>query len=230
VEDKVPTHISFVLDGNRRWAKRQGLPTLEGHLQGLDAVFNVIRWCQEAGVKYLTTYAFSTENWNRAPEELDYLFNVVFQHGFQRYTPQVVASNVRVNLFGDIKRFPKGMQDSIVSMLERTTDNTGLIWNVCLDYGGRAELVRATQKIVEAGMRPEDITEEVISSNLFSAGMPEPDLMIRTGGEHRISNFLLWQQAYTEFYFPETGLPGFTKEEFDKALEWYASRDRRYGK
>jgi len=230
VNTQIPQHISFVLDGNRRWAKAQGLPTLQGHLKGLDAVFRIIQWCDEVGVKYLTTYAFSTENWDRTPKELDYLFNIVFQQGFNKYTPQLVANNVKVNLFGSWDKFPQGMRDSIRRMIEQTANNTGIVWNVCLDYGGRAEIIRAVKQIIEQGQRVEDVDDQLIANNLFSAGMPDPDLMIRTGGEHRVSNFLLWQQAYTEFYFPEVGLPGFTREEFDKALEWYASRDRRYGK
>jgi len=219
-----------VLDGNRRWAKAQGLPTLEGHLRGLDAVFDVVQWCSEAGVKYLTTYAFSTENWDRIPEELDYLFNIVFQQGFRKYLPQLVEKNVKVNLFGQLEKFPAGMQQSVREMLEKTTSNTGLVWNVCLDYGGRAEIIRAIKKIVSRGMAAEAIDETAVAENLYSAGMPDPDLMIRTGGEHRVSNFLLWQQAYTEFYFPDVYLPDFSREEFNKALEWYAGRERRYGK
>lgn len=228
--DQVPTHISFVLDGNRRWAKQQGLPIWEGHRRGLDAVFEIIRWCSEAGVKYLTTYAFSTENWNRTPGELDYLFNIVFRQGFKKYLPKLIEDNVKVNLFGQSERFPGGMRASIREMLEKTAGNAGLVWNVCLDYGGRAEITRAVKDIVSTGISAEDITEQTVAEHLFSAGMPDPDLMIRTGGEQRMSNFLLWQHAYTELYFPKIYLPGFAKADFDAALEWYANRDRRYGK
>lgn len=230
MEKQIPTHISFVLDGNRRWAKASGLSALEGHLKGLEATFNIIQWCGEAGVQYLTTYAFSTENWNRSTEELNYLFNVVFQEGFKKYLPGLMANNVKVNLFGEIDKFPQGMQNSIKEMLTKTDSNTGLVWNVCLDYGGRAEIVRAVKQIAAQGIALENISEQIVGDQLYSAGMPDPDLMIRTGGEQRVSNFLLWQQAYTEFYFAEVGLPGFSRTEFDKALEWYANRDRRYGK
>lgn len=179
-------------------------------------------------MKYLTTYAFSTENWDRAAEELNYLFGVIFPMGFKKYLPKLLENNVKVNLFGQLDKFPAGMQASVKEMLEQTANNTGLVWNVCLDYGGRAEIARAVKKLVEAGVS--DVTEDTIGEQLFSVGMPDPDLMIRTGGEQRMSNFLLWQQAYTELYFTKVGLPGFTREEFYKALEWYASRERRYGK
>ncbi len=225
-----PQHISFVLDGNRRWAKAQGLPTLEGHLRGTDAVFNIIQWCSEVGVKYLTTYAFSTENWDRPQEELNYLFGIVFEQGIKKYLPQLLKDNVKVNLFGRLDRFPAKMQAVINDLLAKTAGGTGLIWNVCMDYGGRAEIIQAVKKIVEAGVVPEEITDQAITNQMYSAGVPDPDLMIRTGGEHRLSNFLLWQHAYTELYFAEIYLPAFSKKDFDEALEWYANRERRYGK
>lgn len=230
VNTQIPKHISFVLDGNRRWAKAHGVSTLEGHLKGLDTVFSIIQWSSQAGVQYLTTYAFSTENWTRTAEELGYLFTVVFDQGLRKYLPQLIADNVKVNLFGDLEKFPDSMQSGIREVLDKTANNTGLIWNLCLDYGGRAELVRAVRKIVLDNIPAEKIDEATIADRLYSAGMPDPDLMIRTGGEQRLSNFLLWQHAYTEFYCPEVGLPGFTRQDFNQALEWYANRDRRYGK
>jgi len=230
MNEHIPRHISFVLDGNRRWARSSNLSTLEGHLRGLDAVFNIIQWSQDVGVEYLTTYAFSTENWNRTSEELGYLFGMVFEQGLKRYLPTLIKNNVRVNLFGQLERFPQGMRVGVEDMLRKTAQNTGLVWNLCLDYGGRAEIVRAIKRLVIAGVPVEEIDEQTVADQLYSANMPDPDLMIRTGGEQRLSNFLLWQHAYTEFYYPEVGLPGFTRQDFDAALQWYARRDRRFGK
>ena len=226
----VPRHIAFILDGNRRWAKAQGLPTLHGHMKGMDRVEDLAKWCSDAGVKYLTAYAFSTENWNRTQEELGYLFNEVFDKGFSEKFPKFKAENIRVNVFGELAKFPEKMQKGIRNLVEQTKDCTGLIFNVCLNYGGRTELIRAIKKIMEEGIPVSEIDEKTVSEHLYSAGMPDPDLMIRAGGEHRVSGFLLWQQAYTELYFPKAFLPGFTKQDFDEALEWYATRERRYGK
>ncbi len=227
---QVPQHISFVLDGNRRWAKAQGLSTLEGHLRGMENLMSIAQWCGEADIKYLTVYAFSTENWNRGEEELAYLFGTVFTKAFAEKFDLLNEKNIKVNIFGELQRFPEKMRRGIEKVIDTTKTNTGAVLNICLDYGGRAELIRVAKKIVEAGMAPEDITEQTIADQLYSAGMPDPDLMIRTGGEHRLSNFLLWQHAYTELYFPEVYLPAFSKKDFDEALEWYASRERRYGK
>lgn len=226
----VPQHIAFILDGNRRWARSQGLPTLQGHMKGMDRVEDLAKWCNDAGVKYLTVYAFSTENWDRTQEELNYLFNQVFDKGFSERFPKFKAENIKVNVFGELDKFPEKMQKGIRNLIEETKDCTGLVFNICLNYGGRTELVRAIKKIVEERIPTGKIEEKTVSDRLYSAGMPDPDLMIRTGGEHRVSGFLLWQQAYTELYFPKVFLPGFTKQDFDEALEWYATRERRYGK
>ncbi|MDD5606130.1 MAG: polyprenyl diphosphate synthase [Patescibacteria group bacterium] len=226
----LPQHIAFVLDGNRRWARAQGLPTLEGHMRGMENIENIAQWCIEKDIKYLTMYAFSTENWDRSPEELDYLFNKVFVTGFRTYMERLAKENVKINIFGEIERFPEKMRAAIKQMVADSQNNTGLNMNFCLDYGGRAEIIRAVKNIVQEGIVPEKIDEAVIANHLYSAGMPDPDLMIRTGGEHRLSGFLLWQMSYTEFYFPQICLPGFTKQDFEEALEWYASRDRRHGK
>lgn len=226
----LPQHIAFVLDGNRRWAKAQGFSTLEGHMEGMKNIENISNWCMDRGVKYLTMYAFSTENWNRSAEELDYLFNTVFVTGFNTYMQRLIDLGVKVRVFGEIDRFPQKMQDSIKNMLEKSKDNTGLNMNFCLNYGGRTEIVRAIKNIIKEGIEADAITDETVAQHLYSAGMPDPDLMIRTGGEHRLSGFLLWQMAYAELYITPVALPGFTKENFNEALEWYAGRDRRYGK
>ncbi len=225
-----PQHISFILDGNRRWARREGLPIYQGHMKGMDNVENIMDWCIEEGVTHLTVYAFSTENWDREEEELNYLFTKVYNFGFSEKFPKYHKKNVKVNLFGSLDRFPKKMQEGIWDLVNKTKDNTGLVLNVCLDYGGKLEITKAVKEIVAAGTAAEDITSDLIESHLYSAGMPPIDMMIRTGGEHRLSNFLLWQHAYTELYFPTKFLPEFSKEDFAEALEWYASRERRYGK
>lgn len=229
MDKKIPQHIAFILDGNRRWAREKGLPILIGHMKGMDNVENIIDWCIEVDIKYLTVYAFSTENWDRTQEELSYLFNEVFEKGFSEKFPRFNEQNIKVNIFGDLKKFPEKMQKGINNLREETKNNTGLIFNVCLNYGGRTEIVRAVKNIVSEGISVEKINDETIANHLYTAGMPDPDLMIRTGGERRVSGFLLWQQAYTELYFPKAYLPGFNRAEFDKALDWYAARDRRHG-
>ena len=226
---KIPQHIAFILDGNRRWARAQGLPTLQGHMEGMNNVERIGDWCIEAGVKYLTVYAFSTENWKRSQEELNYLFTTVFDRAFVNKFKKFNEKNIKVNVFGELEKFPEKMCKGMKDLVEQTRNNTGLIFNVCLNYGGRPEIVRAVKNIVKKGIPANKINEEVVANHLYSAGMPDPDLMIRTGGERRLSGFLLWQQAYTELYFPEVFLPGFSKNDFNKALAWYASRDRRHG-
>jgi len=230
MKKKIPQHLAFILDGNRRWARAQGLPALMGHMKGMDNTERIGDWCAEVGIKYFTVYAFSTENWNRSQEELDYLFTTVFNKAFVDKFKKFNEKNIKVNVFGELEKFPEKMCKGMQNLVEQTKDNTGLVFNVCLNYGGRAELVRAVKNIVSSGIPANQINEETVANHLYSAGMPDPDLMIRTGGAQRVSGFLLWQQAYTELYFPEVFLPGFTREDFDKALEWYSSRDRRYGK
>lgn len=226
----VPQHVSFILDGNRRWAKREGLSNVEGHMRGMDKTFELVDWCLEKGISYLTVYAFSTENWNRSEEELDYLFNKVMLWGFDRYIKELGTRDVRVNIFGSLDGFPKVMQDKVRETVEKTAHNSGVKFNICLDYGGRSEITRAVKKILEEGIKAEDLQETDIAQRLYSAGIPDPDLMIRTGGEQRVSNFLIWQQAYTEMYFPSKFLPEFTKEDFEEALKWYSDRRRNFGK
>lgn len=230
MNDNLPKHIAIILDGNRRWARSQGLPTLQGHMKGMDRVEDIAQWCKEKGIKYLTVYAFSTENWNRTPGELNYLFNQVFDKGFAEKFPKFKKENIKVNIFGELDRFPEKLQKGIKNLAEETKDCDGVIFNVCLNYGGRAEIIRAAKQIVQEGIPADKIDEKVFTDHLYSVGMPDPDLMIRTGGEHRLSGFLPWQQAYTELYFPKVFLPGFTKQDFEEALEWYAGRERRYGK
>lgn len=226
----IPQHIAFILDGNRRWAKDRGLPAWQGHLKALDTLDELVYWCRETGVKYLTVYAFSTENWGRPEEELGHLFGEVLTEGVTEKFPRLHEQNIRVNVLGRLDRFPPKMQTAIGDIIEKTKSNTGLVFNWCLDYGGRSELVRAGQEITRQQIPADQITEDIVSAHLYSAGVPDPDLVIRTSGEQRLSGFLLWQNAYAELYFPKVYFPAFTKTDFDEALTWYAGRDRRYGK
>ncbi|OGB73811.1 di-trans,poly-cis-decaprenylcistransferase [candidate division Kazan bacterium RIFCSPHIGHO2_01_FULL_44_14] len=226
----IPQHIAFIVDGNRRWAKERGLPVWEGHMQGMETMERVLDWCDKAGVKYVTTYLFSTENWGRGEQELNYLFGDIFTKAFKEKFPRLIEQNIRFNIFGEIDRFPESMRRGLINLVEKTRANTGLVWNACLNYGGRAELVRAVQQIIKSQMPSEQITKQTIADNLYSAGIPDPDLIIRTSGEQRLSGFLLWQGSYAELYFPEVYFPAFTKADLEQALQWYADRDRRYGK
>lgn len=199
-------------------------------MQGMENLEQVLDWCGEVGVKYVTTYLFSTENWGRNEQELYYLFNNVFTRAFKEKFPRLIEQNIKFNIFGEIDKFPVGMQQGLTELMEKTRNNTGLVWNACLNYGGRAELVRAVRQIVATGTTVDQITEQTIADNLYSVNIPDPDLVIRTSGEHRLSGFLLWQNAYAELYFPKVFFPAFSKDDFMSAIEWYANRERRYGK
>lgn len=229
---KVPAHIAIILDGNGRWAKAKGLPRKAGHVQGAK---NVEKICEEAyklGVQYLTVYAFSTENWNRPQDEVDALMQLLRNY-MKTCLKTAEKNNMCVRVIGDKTRLADDIRESIAQLEEASKDNTGLHFQIALNYGSRDEITRAVKKIakrIEAGeLSCDDITEEVIEGELDTAGIPAPDLMIRTSGEQRISNYLLWQLAYAEFYFTPVPWPDFTKEELVKAIESYQSRDRRYG-
>ena len=213
---KIPQHVAIILDGNGRWAKAKGMPRNYGHVQGAK---NVERICEEAynmGIKYLTVYAFSTENWKRSKDEVDALMTLLRNY-------------MKVRVIGDKTGLAQDIQDSIANLEEESKDQDGLNFTIAINYGSRDEIRRAVTKIVEEGIRPEDITEETISDHLDTAGIPDPDLLIRTSGELRLSNYLMWQLAYTEFYFTDVPWPDFNKRELEKAIEKYNGRDRRYG-
>jgi len=230
--ENLPKHIAIILDGNRRWAKSQGLAPKEGHKEGSQNVKRITKFANKLGIKYLTLYAFSTENWKRTEEEVSALMFLL-----EKYLKEVLESddleNVKFNIIGDISVLSKKLQDYIEQAKEKSKNNTGLQLNIAFNYGGRAELVRAMKQIaadVETGkLNVEDITEEVISNNLYTKGQPDPDLLIRTSGEIRTSNFLPWQIVYSEFYFPTKHWPEFNEDDFVEAIKEYQKRNRRFG-
>ena len=227
--ERVPRHIAVIMDGNGRWAKKRGLPRLLGHRQGTENLRRIIKACVRAGVRYLTIYAFSTENWGRPQDELKGLMQI-FNDAFVNEISELVREGVRILHIGQREGIPADLLNKIDQAVERSEDNRRLILSVGLNYGGRNEIMHAVRKIVASGVAPEEVTESLISENLFTAGTPDPDLVIRTSGEYRISNFLFWQSAYAEWDFPETLWPDFGVEELYASIERYAKRDRRFGK
>ena len=229
----IPSHVAIIMDGNGRWAKQRGLPRTEGHIRGQDALRTTLRAAARRGIKYLTVYTFSTENWSRPQEEVDALMSILVS-AIHAETPQLIAEGVRMSAIGDLSRLPQQAQDSLAESIELTKDGAQITLILALSYSSRDEIRRASQRLAAeaaAGrLRPEEITEELISSYLDTAEYPDPDLVIRTGGEERISNYLLWQSAYSELYFSETYWPDFGQEALDEALAAYASRERRFGK
>lgn len=231
-ELKIPQHVAIILDGNGRWAKAKGLPRNYGHKQGGKAVEVVAEAAYRMGIKYLTVYAFSTENWNRPQDEVDALMKLLRNY-MENCLKNAEKNRMRVRVIGDKTRLDADIQQKIAELEEASKDYDGLNFQIAINYGGKDEIRRAVTKLakkVENGeIKAEDITEEMISESLDTHGIPEPDLLIRTCNEQRISNFLLWQLAYTEFYFTPVAWPDFDKEELEKAVRAYTQRDRRYG-
>lgn len=232
LEYKVPQHIAIIMDGNGRWAKKKHMPRNYGHSQGSKIVEKIGKEAYDMGVKYMTVYAFSTENWTRPKEEVDKLMELL--HDFLKdCIKKSKKNNMRVRVIGDITKLEPDLQKSIVEVEEVSKDNTGLNFQVALNYGGRDEITRAMRKIaqevVDGKVKPEEITETMIIDNLDTATIPDPDLLIRTSGEMRLSNFLPWQLAYTEFYFTDVLWPDFNKKELQKAIDYYNGRERRFG-
>jgi len=225
---QVPTHVAIIMDGNGRWAIKRGLPRLAGHKAGTDNLRRIIEACVEFGVKYLTIYAFSTENWGRPSEEVEGLMRI-FEDVIERELNELDKQGVQIHHIGRLERLAPNLQEKVFNAMEITRHNDKLILCVAWNYGGRDEIVYAIQHMLKDGIRPEDVTPELVSQYLFTAGIPDPDLVIRTSGELRISNFLIWQTAYSEWYITPTFWPDFGKEEFHKALEAFSQRDRRYG-
>jgi undecaprenyl diphosphate synthase len=221
------------MDGNGRWAKRQGLARMFGHRQGVETVHNITEAAADLGIEYLTLYAFSTENWNRPKEEVDALMSLLVDT-IAKETPTLMKNNIRLSTIGDLSRLPDNAQQKFLSCMEQTAANTGLNLVIALSYSARWEIIQATRRIAAAIQRgemlAEDISEEVIAAHMTTAEMPDPDLLIRTSGELRISNFLLWQLAYSELYFTDCLWPEFTNEEFYRAIVDYQHRERRFGK
>ena len=231
--DRMPRHVAIIMDGNGRWAKRQGLARMFGHRQGVETVHRITEAAAELGISYMTLYAFSTENWNRPKEEVDALMSLLVDT-IAKETPTLMKNNVRLQTIGDLSRLPQATRDNFLSCIVETSGNTGLTLVIALSYSARWELIRATQqiaaKVKDGEMLIEDINEEVIGAYLTTSDMPDPDLLIRTSGELRISNFLLWQLAYSELYFTDCLWPEFTTEEFYRAILDYQHRERRFGK
>lgn len=231
--ERLPEHIAVIMDGNGRWAKQQGKMRVFGHQHGVDAVRNTTEACAELGVKYLTLYAFSTENWNRSSFEVDALMSLL-ANALRNELKTLNDNNIRLNAIGDLKRLPKSQYDALMYAIDNTKNNTRMTLTLCLSYSGRWELVQAMRNIAEnvqkGSLKPDQIDEALISNSLATAGMPDPDLMIRTSGEERISNYLLWQLAYSELYFTKKLWPDFSKEDLYEAILNYQSRERRFGK
>jgi undecaprenyl diphosphate synthase len=226
--ENLPRHIGFIMDGNGRWAKQRGLPRLAGHRAGAENLRRVLRACGEWGIKYVTIYAFSTENWGRPKEEVEGLLNLLDQY-IDKELPELVKEGVQVRHIGRMDGVPERLQEKIRQAVEATKGNERLILCVAFNYGGRAEIVDAVRKIIAEGYKPEEVDEDLISSHLYTAGIPDPDLIIRTAGEMRLSNFLLWQSAYAEYYSTPVYWPDFDEEELYKALLDFSRRERRFG-
>ena len=226
---KIPQHIAIIMDGNGRWAKQRKLPRIAGHKQGAESLREAVITCAELGVKYLTVYAFSTENWRRPQEEVDFLMGL-FAQSIDNRMGELIKNNVRLRFLGRLQDFSPELQQKMKSAMEKLVHNTGVNLQVMVSYGGRAELVDAFRRMTNDKLTNEQINEETISSYLYTAGIPDPDLLIRTASEERISNFLLWQIAYAEIYVTETLWPDFRREQLLAAIEEYNKRERRFGK
>lgn len=229
---KLPQHIAIIMDGNGRWAKSRGLERHEGHVEGVTTVRRITEAASEVGIKYLTLYTFSTENWNRPKEEVDALMNLVVI-AIERETADLIKNNVRLNMIGDFSRMPRFAYERLNKCIEDTYRCTGLTLILAISYSSRWEITEAVRKIseqiTERRLTPAEITPETVSENLATAAYPDPDLLIRTGGDFRISNFLLWQLAYAEIYVTPVFWPDFSKEDFFQAIKQYQSRERRFG-
>ncbi len=230
--ERIPVHIAAVMDGNGRWAQKRGLPRTAGHSAGSEAFQNAAEYLQSLGVKYFTVYTFSTENWKRPEEEVGAIMGLLERY-LKKAIREMAQKNIRLTFFGDLEPLSDSLKRLIEETREISRHTTGMQVNVCLNYGGRDEIVRAARKLAqdcaEGKLDPADISEEMLGGSLYSAGVPDPDLMIRPGGELRLSNFLLWQNAYTEFYFTDTLWPDMDESELDRAIAAYQGRKRRFG-
>ena len=225
----VPAHIAIIMDGNGRWALKRGLPRLAGHRAGTENLRRIIRACVEFGIKYLTIYAFSTENWGRPREEVDGLMHIL-EDVIDRELEELNKEGVQMRHIGHLERLDPKLQEKVLEAIELTKNNDRLILNVAFNYGGRDEIVCAIQRILEDGVNPEQVDADLVSRYMFTAGVPDPDLIIRTSGEQRMSNFLIWQGVYAEWYITPVYWPEFDREQLKAAIEDYGSRNRRFGK
>ena len=231
-KEAMPRHIAIIMDGNRRWAKTKGKPVSYGHKEGAKTLEKIVRYANKIGLEYITVYAFSTENWKRTEDEVKALM-MLLQNYLDDYSKRADTENIKVKILGDISALSMGMQKSIQKCMERTKDNTGVTFNIAINYGGRDELVKAIKEIADEVQKKEiqvsDITEKMIASHLYTKGEPEPDLLIRTSGELRLSNFLTWQLVYSEFLFIDKNWPDFTEEDLNYAIVEYQKRTRKFG-
>ena len=235
-KEKMPVHVAIVMDGNGRWATAKGLPRMAGHNAGMKVMKEIVRRSGELGIKHLTVYAFSTENWKRSIEEISGIFGLIVVY-VEKELRELSANNVKVRVLGDYSMLPKESVKSMDKAIEETANNTGLQFNIALNYGGRDDIRRAATEVAklaaEGKIRPEDIDEDMITDHLFTGkfheNVPDPELIIRTSGEERLSNFLLWQAAYSEFVFADELWPDFTPEAFERCIEEFQHRDRRFG-
>lgn len=232
VQESRLRHVAIIMDGNRRWAKQRFLPTLVGHKQGVDALKALVRYCGDIGIQALTVYAFSTENWQRSEEEVGYLMKL-FLEALAAELEALHQNNVRIRFIGDLSSFSPALYNLIQAAHAKTENNTGLQFQIAANYGGRQEIINVMKQLgndIQAGLLiPEQISEELVQNRLYTQGLPDLDLLIRTGGEYRISNYLLWQSAYSEIYVTDTLWPDFSPEVFNRAIEEFAHRERRYG-
>lgn len=230
---QLPVHVAMIMDGNGRWARQRGQERASGHLEGISSVKKMTELSSDLGIKYLTLYAFSTENWNRPKEEVDTLMYLI-GWAIEKELPELIANNVKIHLIGDLERVPEEARNKLIGSMEKSAHCTGLNLGICISYSSRWELTRVASELADMAARglidPKNIREEDISHRLVTYPFPDPDLLIRTGGEKRISNFLLWQIAYSELYFTDTLWPEFGKEEYAEALLQYQQRERRFGK
>ena len=232
MEKNLPKHIALIMDGNRRWAKERNLDIKQGHYAGAENLEKIALYANKIGIKYMTVYAFSTENWKRSKEEVGALMSLL-RFYLDKFAKSADTENIRIKVLGDIEVLDKGLKESILKAIDRTKTNTGLTLNIALNYGGRAELTMAVKKIAEqvknGTLSIDDISDQTISDNLYTAGQPDPDLLIRTSGELRTSNFLPWQIVYSEFCFKEKFWPDFNKSDIDEAIQIYQKRNRKFG-
>ncbi|MDX2230400.1 MAG: isoprenyl transferase [Leptolyngbyaceae cyanobacterium bins.349] len=232
-QERLPRHVAVIMDGNGRWAKQRGLPRFMGHRRGVDALKNLLRCCRDWGVEALTAYAFSTENWGRPSEEVEFLMTL-FERVLRQELREMMEENVRIRFVGNLQVLPRSLQSEIERAVEQTANNQGIQFTVATNYGGRQEILQAcraiAQKVQQGVLNPDEIDEALFGRHLYTAGICDPDLLIRTSGEMRISNFLLWQMAYAEIYVTETLWPDFDRHQFHQALSAYQQRERRFGK
>ena len=230
--EKMPEHVAIIMDGNGRWAQNKNLPRMAGHNAGMLAMKEIVKASSSLGIKYLTVYAFSTENWKRSTEEVSGIFKLLVIY-IEKELKELHENNVKVKILGDYQKLPKEAVKSLERSLETTKNNTGLQFNIALNYGGRDEILRSVKKLAQdvqdGTLKANDITEELIEANLYTKGIPDPDMIVRTSGEMRLSNYLLWQSAYSEFVITDVLWPDFSRDEYEKTIEIFQNRKRRFG-